>query len=141
MKEYKYKINGTEYTVAINKIDDKEAELEVNGTPFNVEILTEKKKKAAAPTIKRPQPAQPVEKVTKPAASSSKGAIKAPLPGVIIDVVVNVGDQVKRGQKLLVLEAMKMENNINSDKDGTVVDIKVRKGDSILEGTDLVVIE
>lgn len=141
MKEYKYKINGTEYTVAINKIDDKEAELEVNGTPFNVEILTEKKKKAAAPTIKRPQPAHPVEKVTKPAASSSKGAIKAPLPGVIIDVVVNVGDKVKRGQKLLVLEAMKMENNINSDKDGTVVEIKVRKGDSILEGTDLVVIE
>ena len=71
MKEYKYKINGTEYTVAINKIDDKEAELEVNGTPFNVEILTEKKKKAAAPTIKRPQPAQPVEKVTKPTTSSS----------------------------------------------------------------------
>ena len=141
MKEYKYKINGTEYTVAIHKIDDKEAELEVNGTPFNVEILTEKKKKAAAPTIKRPQPAQPVEKVTKPAASSSRGAIKAPLPGVIIDVVVNVGDKVKRGQKLLVLEAMKMENNINSDKDGTVVEIKVRKGDSILEGTDLVVIE
>ncbi len=141
MKEYKYKINGTEYSVAINKIDDKEAELEVNGTPFNVEILTEKKKKAAAPTIKRSQPAQPVEKVTKPAASSSRGAIKAPLPGVIIDVVVNVGDKVKRGQKLLVLEAMKMENNINSDKDGTVVDIKVRKGDSILEGTDLVVIE
>ncbi len=141
MKEYKYKINGTEYTVAINKIDDKEAELEVNGTPFNVEILTEKKKRAAAPTIKRPQSAQPVEKVTKPAASSSRGAIKAPLPGVIIDVVVNVGDKVKRGQKLLVLEAMKMENNINSDKDGTVVEIKVRKGDSILEGTDLVVIE
>ena len=60
---------------------------------------------------------------------------------MIIDVVVNVGDKVKRGQKLLVLEAMKMENNINSDKDGTVVEIKVRKGDSILEGTDLVVIE
>lgn len=141
MKEYKYKINGTEYVVAINKIDDKEAELEVNGTPFNVEILTEKKK--PAPTIKRPQPVKPVEHVAAPQAASSgrSAAIKAPLPGVIIDILVTEGDQVKRGQKLLVLEAMKMENNINSDKDGTVKAIKVRKGDSILEGTDLVVIE
>ena len=141
MKEYKYKINGTEYVVAINKIDDKEAELEVNGTPFNVEILTEKKK--PAPTIKRPQPVKPVEHVAAPQAASSgrSAAIKAPLPGVIIDILVNEGDQVKRGQKLLVLEAMKMENNISSDKDGAVKAIKVRKGDSILEGTDLVVIE
>lgn len=141
MKEYKYKINGTEYVVAINKIDNKEAELEVNGTPFNVEILTEKKK--SAPTIKRPQPVKPVEHVGAPQVASSgrSAAIKAPLPGVIIDILVNEGDQVKRGQKLLVLEAMKMENNINSDKDGTVKAIKVRKGDSILEGTDLVVIE
>lgn len=141
MKEYKYKINGTEYVVAINKIDDKEAELEVNGTPFNVEILTEKKK--PTPTIKRPQPVKPVEHVAAPQAASTgrSSAIKAPLPGVIIDILVNEGDQVKRGQKLLVLEAMKMENNINSDKDGTVKAIKVRKGDSILEGTDLVVIE
>ena len=64
----------------------------------------------------------------------------SPLPGVILSVDCKVGDTVKRGQKILVLEAMKMENNINADRDGKIVEIKVNKGDSVLEGADLVVI-
>ena len=78
----------------------------------------------------------------KAAAKKSAGtAVKSPLPGVIVDLKVREGDQVKAGQHLLVLEAMKMENNINANKDGKVAEIKVNKGDSVLEGTDLVIIE
>ena len=69
-----------------------------------------------------------------------KRQVKSPLPGVILSVDCKVGDTVKRGQKILVLEAMKMENNINADRDGKIVEIKVNKGDSVLEGADLVVI-
>ena len=62
-------------------------------------------------------------------------------PGVILDIKVNVGDTVKKGQVIIILEAMKMENNINADKDGKITAINVNKGDSVLEGTDLVIIE
>lgn len=95
-------------------------------------------------TLKRPAQAptnasgEPV--ITRQAAPSVAGAVKSPLPGVILSVDCKVGDTVKRGQKILVLEAMKMENNINADRDGKIVEIKVNKGDSVLEGADLVVI-
>lgn len=143
MKEYKYKINGNAYTVAVGDIEDNVVSVEVNGTPYKVEM--EKAPKVAAPKkvvrpVQSPAP-EPVAKVNKPAAAPSKSGIKSPLPGVILQVKVNVGDTVKKGQVLMVLEAMKMENNILADKDGKVVAINVAKGDSILEGTDLIVIE
>ncbi|GAD06075.1 biofilm PGA synthesis protein PgaD [Porphyromonas crevioricanis] len=143
MKEYKYKINGNEYKVTINSLDGDKAELEVNGTPFKVDIIGEKKKASSKPVIKRPATtAAPAAAKTAPAAAPSAGGagIKAPLPGVIIDICVKVGDEVKRGQKVAVLEAMKMENAINADRDGKIVEVKVAKGDSILEGTDIVII-
>ena len=80
--------------------------------------------------------------VVKPAATSTgKSGVKSPLPGVILDIKVNVGDTVKKGQTIIILEAMKMENNINADKDGKITAINVSKGESVLEGTDLVIIE
>mgnify|MGYP000134178105 CR=1 FL=1 len=136
MKEFKYKINGNEYAVKLNKLEEKEAEVEVNGTTYQVELLTEKKE-APRPVVKRVTPAASTPRASAP---SPAAGIKAPLPGVILDVVVQVGDVVKRGQKVAVLEAMKMENNINSDREGKVLEVKVQKGDSILEGTDIVVI-
>ncbi|ALO29231.1 biotin/lipoyl-containing protein [Porphyromonas gingivalis] len=145
MKEYKYKINGNEYNVVINSIEDGLADIEVNGTPYKVEILAEKKK-ASKPAIKHPTvTAAPVAAApVAPAASASAGGqgtgVKSPLPGVILDVCVKVGDEVKVGQKVAVLEAMKMENNINADRDGKIVAVKVNKGDSILEGSDIVII-
>ena len=66
------------------------------------------------------------------------GLIKSPLPGVILGVHVKEGDLVKVGVKLITLEAMKMENNINSDKEGVIKSIKVRQGDSVLEGDVLI---
>ena len=137
MKEYKYKINGNVYNVVIGDIEDNIAHVEVNGTHYNVEM--EKKQKAAAP-IARPRPAAVAAKpAAKPAAA--KGGVKSPLPGVILDIKVKEGDVVKKGQTVIILEAMKMENSINADRDGKIVSIKVSKGESVLEGTDLVIIE
>ena len=127
MKEYKLKINGNEYNVTVNEVDGSMAEVEVNGTPFKVEF-DKPVKKAAAP-------------VAKPAAAGGAGtAVTSPLPGVILDVCVKEGDTVKRGQTVMVLEAMKMENAIEATADGTVTAIKVGKGDSVLEGAPLVII-
>ena len=88
---------------------------------------------AAAPAASAP--------AAKPAAGGAKSGVKSPLPGVILDIKVNVGDEVKKGQTIIILEAMKMENSINADKDGKVAAINVSKGESVLEGTDLVIIE
>ena len=137
MKEYKYKINGNLYNVVIGDIEDNIAHVEVNGTHYNVEM--EKKQKAAAP-VARPRPAAVAAKpAAKPAAA--KGGVKSPLPGVILDIKVKEGDVVKKGQTVIILEAMKMENSINADRDGKIVSIKVSKGESVLEGTDLIIIE
>ena len=128
--------------VHISSVVDDIAEVEVNGTPYQVKM--EKPAKKQMVTLKRPAQApttasgEPV--ISRPAASTTKGAVKSPLPGVILQVNCKVGDTVKRGQNLLVLEAMKMENNINADRDGKIIEIKVNKGDSVLEGADLVVI-
>ena len=138
MKSFKYTINGNTYKVHINSVVDDVAEVEVNGTPYNVKM--EKPAKKQMVTLKRPTNASGEPVITRQAAPSVAGAVKSPLPGVILSVDCKVGDTVKRGQKILVLEAMKMENNINADRDGKIVEIKVNKGDSVLEGADLVVI-
>ena len=105
----------------------------------------EKQPKAVVKPIVRPTsttPAAPAAQVVKPAApSTGKSGVKSPLPGVILDIKVNVGDTVKKGQTIIILEAMKMENNINADKDGKITAINVSKGDSVLEGNDLIIIE
>ncbi|MDR0659525.1 MAG: biotin/lipoyl-binding protein [Prevotellaceae bacterium] len=151
--EFKIKINGNEYSITVGDIDGDIAKVEVNGMPYSVEVEGELNKPAARP--KKPtisstaavnstvsKPSVPVASgVSSPAASSAgSGAVKSPLPGVILEVSVKVGDEIKAGQKVVVLEAMKMENNINSDRDGKVIEIKVGKGDSVLEGADLIVI-
>ena len=147
MKEYKYKINGNTYKVTIGNIEDNIAQVEVNGTAYKVELEKSAKPAASAkPTVRvAPRPAAPAPAaapVARPAASSAgKSGVKSPLPGVILDIKVNVGDEVKKGQVVVILEAMKMENNINADRDGKVTAINVSKGESVLEGTDLVIIE
>ncbi|MBQ7818787.1 MAG: biotin/lipoyl-binding protein [Bacteroidales bacterium] len=146
MKEYKYKINGNPYNVTIGDINDNIAHVEVNGTSYTVElekapVVAPKPvvvRQAVAPT----KPAAQTTVVNKPAAApAGKSGVKSPLPGVILDIKVKVGDAVKKGQTIIILEAMKMENNINADKDGTITAISVNKGDSVLEGSVLVTIE
>ena len=144
MKEYKLKINGNDYAVTVNEVDGSVAEVEVNGTPFKVEFDKPVKKAAAPvakPAAKAAAPAPAAGPAPKPAAAGGAGtAVTSPLPGVILDVCVREGDAVKRGQTVMVLEAMKMENAIEATADGTVTAIKVGKGDSVLEGAPLVII-
>ena len=145
MKEYKLKINGNDYAVTVNEVDGSVAEVEVNGTPFKVEFEKPIKKAAAPvanPVAKSAAPAAAAAPVAKPAAPAGGAGttVSSPLPGVILDVCVKEGDAVKRGQTVMVLEAMKMENAIEATADGTVTAIKVGKGDSVLEGAPLVII-
>jgi len=141
VKEYNLKINGNDYAVSINSVEDSLVEVEVNGTPYHVEIDRVVKQAAKInPPAPAPVSGSGAPVVSKPIVPVNTGAVKSPLPGVIISINVNVGDTVKTGQKLLVLEAMKMENNIDADRDGKVVAVKVAKGDSVLEGAELVII-
>lgn len=143
MKEFKYKINGSPYRVVVNKSDEEIVELEVNGTPFTVELAPKTKKPKTVVQRHTPEPTQlaPATLVTRPSSPSGKNTIQSPLPGVILDIRCKVGDTVKKGQTLMILEAMKMENNILSDGNGKITEILVQKGDSVLEGAELVVIE
>ena len=132
MKEYKYKVNGVDYTVNINSVEGNMANVTVNGVSYNIEM----EKPVAAPKATPAPKAAPA-----PAAAPAGGkALKAPLPGVIKDIKVAVGDQVKEGQVVLILEAMKLENEINAECDGTITAISVNKDDSVLEGTVLLTI-
>ena len=140
MKEYKYKINGNKYNVTISDIEDNIAHVEVNGSPFTVEM--EVKAQPVVKPMASTRPAKPTVQVAPPAAKEGKkSGVNSPLPGVILDIKVKVGDEVKKGQTIIILEAMKMENNIHSDRDGKVTAINVNKGESVLEGTDLIIIE
>lgn len=151
MNEFKIKINGNDYNVVINNSEEADniLDVEVNGQLYSVEMekaLKKTAKKVTKPIISRTVEstvAAPTVQVAKPAqvaSASGGGSVKSPLPGVILEVLVNVGDTVKMGQKLFVLEAMKMENSINSDKEGKVIELKANKGDSVLEGADLIII-
>lgn len=145
MKTYKFKINGNEYNVAINSVEGTNASVTVNGTDYQVELedAPAAPVQAAPATAPAAAPAQAVPAAPaapKPAASGAGKAVTSPLPGVIIAVKVNVGDSVKAGQEVAVLEAMKMENSIEAEHDGTVTAIHVAKGDSVLEGAAVVTI-
>lgn len=146
MKTYKFKINGNEYNVAINSVEGKNASVTVNGTAYQVEL---EEAPAAAPVqapvaapvaAAAPAAAPAPAPAPAPAAAGAGKAVTSPLPGVIIAVKVNVGDTVKAGQEVAVLEAMKMENSIEATHDGTVTAINVAKGDSVLEGAPIVTI-
>jgi biotin carboxyl carrier protein len=144
MKEYKYKINGEEYNVAINEVTDTTAQVEVNGTSYTVEWQKPAAPKpvvVAKPVAPAAKPAAPAAQAAPAAAAAGGYAIKTPLPGVIIDIKVNVGDAVAKGQTVAILEAMKMENNINSDRDGKVASIAVAKGETVADGAILITLE
>ena len=142
MKTYKFKINGNEYNVAINSVEGQNASVTVNGTAYKVEL-----EEAPAAPVQAAMPVSAPVAAPAPAAASAAPkpagagkAVTSPLPGVIIAVKVNVGDTVKAGQEVAVLEAMKMENSIEATHDGTVTAINVAKGDSVLEGAPIVTI-
>ncbi len=143
MKTYKFKINGKEYEVAINNVEGKNASVTVNGAEYQVELENAPAAApVAAPVAAAPAataaPAPAAAPAAKPAGAGK--VVASPLPGVIIEVSVKEGQAVKAGQKVAVIEAMKMENEIAAECDGTITAIHVAKGDSVLEGADIVTI-
>ena len=144
MKQYKYTINGAQFDVTIDSIVGSKAKVEVNGIPFEVEMQGSSLVEEALPTVSTEAAAAPAAPAAAPAAEpaapaaakSGPGAgapVKAPLPGVVTKILVKEGQGVKKGETVLVLEAMKMENNITAEADGTVTGICVSAGDSVME--------
>jgi len=145
MKKFKFTINGNNYNTEIINVEDNIAEIEINGTSYSVEVdkemRTVKTPKLVRSTVAPSTDHQPsTAKTSNPTAPKGTGTIKSPLPGVILDVFVKEGDVVKIGQKLLMLEAMKMENNIEADQPGKIISIAKKQGDSVMEGDVLMVI-
>ena len=159
MKKYQYKVQGVDYEVEIAEVEGKIARVNVNGIPFEIEMqkpINAAKHPALAATRQRVEPmaeapaapaapATPAAAAPQPAAASQQPvaggtAVKAPLPGTIIDIKVSIGQQVNVGDTVIVLEAMKMQNNIEAESAGTVKAINVTKGDSVMEGAVLLTI-
>ena len=145
MKTYNFKIYGNKYAVEVGELDDNTIDVNVNGTPYKVELDMELKPKTITPVVKVAAPPKaeggaPAQKVAPAAPTGGGGTLTSPLPGTVLDVFVKPGDAVKVGQRLLLLEAMKMENNIDADRDGKIQEVKVQKGDTVMEGAILVTI-
>lgn len=144
MKSYKMKINGNEYEVAVKDVNGQNVEVEVNGNAYTVELAEAPKAEKPRPVIARPAAAAASAPAAAPAprpAAGAAGSTRSPLPGTVLSVNVTVGQSVKAGDVALVLEAMKMENNINCGRDGVVKAVYVQKGDNVLEGADLLLVE
>ncbi|MDR1846906.1 MAG: acetyl-CoA carboxylase biotin carboxyl carrier protein subunit [Bacteroidales bacterium] len=150
---FKYVINGNDYEVSVENINNSTANVEVNGVtyqvtkdklpikqPVTVQAREEIQPQSATATETKLTTEEPKEKPAAFVPSSGGSAMKSPLPGIILDIKCKVGDSVKVGQPVLILEAMKMENAIAADRDGVIVEIKVAKGVTVLEGEDLIVI-
>lgn len=140
MKEFKYTINGNKYEVAVGEVNGNNVEVTVNGETYAVEMEPKQVKKER---VKVTAPAAQPKKAAAPVAAAGAvtgDALKSPLPGTIKEVCVAVGDEVTEGQTLIVLEAMKMANNLEAEKSGKVTAIHVGVGDSVMEGAALITI-
>ncbi len=146
--KYEYKVKGVDYEVEIQDIEGNIANVTVNGIPFEVEMkqpvkAAKQKVKLGTPAAvpvasASPASAAPAEKPAAPAASGKP--VVAPLPGTINDIKVKVGDKVNAGDTVIILEAMKMQNNIEAETSGTITSVNVNKGDAVMEGDTLVTI-
>ena len=152
MNKYQYKVQGVDYEVEIEEVEGNIAKVNVNGIPFEVELqkpinaakhptMTRPKVEAPKPAAPTPAPAAAAAAPAQPAAPVGAGSpVKAPLPGTVTEIKVQVGQQVNVGDVVLVLEAMKMQNNIEAEYAGTVTSITVKQGDTVMEGSVLLTI-
>lgn len=144
MKQYKYTINGNKYEVEIGDIVDNIASVKVNGEDYKVEMEPEpepEKKKVVLGKPKTKTAGNDAPATASKANVNTNNAVKAPLPGTIVEVKVAVGDEVQAGDIVVVLEAMKMANNLEAEKSGKVTAVLVQEGQSVMEDDALVVIE
>lgn len=139
MREYVLSIEGKDYRAEVKEITSEYAKILVNEKEYNIKIKELERKSTGIPSVKRvetvtEEPKPEKREIEKPKINSTdSGAIKAPLPGLILEVFVKVGDTVKAGQDLFIMESMKMENQIQATHDGTVEKIYINKGDSVAE--------
>ncbi len=142
MKNYKFKINGNQYEVEVLDIDGNIAKIEVNGTLYDVEMQREipKVKSTASPAPAQSRQVKESKPAPEKAAGGKASEVRAPLPGVIIQILVRPGDEVKAGQTVCTLETMKMENAIKADNGGHVTAVNVTTGQSVLQDEVLVLI-
>ena len=160
MAKYEYKVKGVDYIVEIQDIEGNIANVTVNGIPFEVEMkqpvkagkqkvkLSEERRvkseefnSSSSATNASSATNESSAPITKPAAAAASGKpVVAPLPGTINEIKVKVGDKVNAGDTVVVLEAMKMQNNIDAETSGTIASINVNKGDAVMEGDTLVTI-
>ncbi|MDD5992560.1 MAG: biotin/lipoyl-binding protein [Prevotellaceae bacterium] len=148
MNKFEYKVQGVDYEVEIEEMEGNIAKVSVNGIPFEVELKQPinpakaiTRPKVVAPVAAAAPAPAPAARPAAPAAPAGAGAaVKAPLPGTISSINVKVGDKVNVGDTVLVLEAMKMQNNIEAENSGTVTSILVNQGDSVMEGATLLTI-
>lgn len=141
MKKFKFKIKGVTYDVEVKSFENNIAEIDVNGTIYKVDVDIEVKK-TKTPTLLRKEISRKVGegKIQK---SDCLGltVIKAPLPGSIIKILVKEGDTINKGDNLLIMEAMKMENNVLAEKTGVIRNLKIGVGDTVLQNDVLLEIE
>jgi len=140
MKEYKISLQGKEFDVIVKELQVNQAVVEVNGTEYTVGIENKRPAEVEPLKVRPVQKAATPASVPKPAGPAAGGedAVVSPLPGVIMKVAVAEGDTVKTGQTMVILEAMKMENEVRAHKDGKITEVLVKNGDSVTEGASLV---
>ncbi len=138
MKKYKFKVRGIKYEAIINNFENNIVDIDINGTNYSVEIEQEV---AKAKTPKLVRSKVPVTNEDAAIKSKAGSLVKAPLPGTIIKLMFKVGDEVKVGDILLIMEAMKMENNIQAEAGGKIKSIMVSEGETVLQGDILIEIE
>ena len=137
MKSFQFTIDGRKYATTVNEIEDNVAEVTVNGTVFHVEIDQMKH----ATSIKPAAPKAAAAAAPRAAQPAGTVVVKSPLPGSIVKVVAAAGQTVKKGDLLLTMESMKMENQVTSEYDGTVKSVLVQPGQNVMQDDKLVEIE
>ena len=147
MKEFSFKINGAEYKCAVEELEAGKTKVTVNGKVYEVETEAAPAPKAEAPKAApvpkpaaAPAPAAPKAEAPKAAPAAGGVQVKSPLPGSVIKVLVSEGQAVKKGDTLLTLESMKMENAIMAEVDGTVKQIAVTPGQNVMQDDLLIVL-
>lgn len=137
MKSFQFTIDGRKYATTVNEIEDNVAEVTVNGTVFHVEIDQMKH----ATSIKPATPKAAAAAAPRAAQPAGTVVVKSPLPGSIVKVVAAAGQAVKKGDLLLTMESMKMENQVTSEYDGTIKSVLVQPGQNVMQDDKLVEIE
>ena len=147
MKEFSFKINGAEYKCAVEELEAGKTKVTVNGKVYEVETEAAPAPKAEAPKAApapkpaaAPAPAAPKAEAPKAAPAAGGVQVKSPLPGSVIKVLVSEGQAVRKGDTLLTLESMKMENAIMAETDGTVKQIAVTPGQNVMQDDLLIVL-